>query len=169
MWELLIDPAKSLITSGLEAFMRSAERRNLQLAVRDRILREVRFNKALLSDIIDSPKMHADQERALIASLRTAAFDDLDSGLLPLAAFFEGPLNSEAWPMTFRKAKTYRANLAQVNTLDSLLERVYHRIRIVKTMAAVTESGCDLAYIVYMLIAFEMECAPTASGTGDTQ
>lgn len=158
MWEILVDPAKTVIATGLEAFMRSAERKNLQRAVRDRILREVRFNKALLSDIIDSPKMSADHENALISSLRTLAFDDLDSGILPLSIFFEGILSPELWPATFRKAKTYRANLSMVTSLDALLERIYHRIRIVKAMSGGDESGCDLAYIVYMLIAFEQEC-----------
>ncbi len=160
MWNFLTGPANTLLSTGLDAFMKSRERKNLQLAVRDRILREVRFNKTILGEILDTPKMPVARRVALAGALRTQAFDDLDAGILPLKVFFDELIDPATWPGSFSRKKSYLRNLASTETTADLVERLYHRIRIVKATA---ELGTvfDTGYIVFMLIGMETACRET--------
>lgn len=165
MLDLLLEPAKIFVEKGLDFYKKTQEHKNLRVAVQDRIRREVRFNIALLTEFITEKNGVAKHEETirggLIKSLRTSAFDDADSGILPLPLFFEDELANEIWPskgFDINKEK-YKEWLKAVKTQYDLLERVYHRIRIAKTFAECGKIHGDLDYVRFMLIAFEKSIA----------
>lgn len=138
MIDLLLEPAKLFIEKGLDAYRKTKEHENLRLTIQDRIRREIRYNQALLTEIVSqSNKDHKHDEQirlGLIRALRTDAFDDADSGIVPLSLFFEQALFDSIWPtkgFEVKKAK-YLDWLAKVQTQYALLERAYHRIRIAR-------------------------------------
>jgi len=106
MFDLLLEPAKLFVEKGLDAYRKTQEHKNLRIAIQDRIRREVRFNVALLSEHINETKdgqaKHENKIRAgLIKSLRTTAFDDADSGVVPLTLFFEDKIDDDVFQKKF--------------------------------------------------------------------
>ncbi len=98
MLDMLLEPTKTFVKGGIDAFRKSNEHNNLLIAVQDRILREVRFNSALLQELkkvdknTNTPKYDDVIRLALVKSWRTEAFDEVNSGVLPLTLFFETTL-----------------------------------------------------------------------------
>lgn len=161
MLDLLLEPAKLFIEKGLDAYRKTKEHQNLRLAIQDRIRREIRYNQALLTEIVSQPNnehKHEEQIRlGLIRALRTDAFDDADSGIVPLGLFFEQTLPDSIWPTKGFEAKKakYLEWLTRVQTQYALLERAYHRIRIARAFAECGKIHGELSYIRFMLIGLE--------------
>lgn len=171
MLDLLLEPAKIFVEKGIEAFRKSQEHKNLRVAIQDRIRREVRFNITLLEEYLtkktDGTAKHDEDVRAsLLKSLRTCAFDDVDSGMLPLKLFFEQGLGDAIWPKGGFKPEDRDQFLKWVSkdkTQYDLLERIYHRLRIAKTFASCGKPQGNMEYIRFMLIAFEKSIAASTS------
>jgi hypothetical protein len=162
MLEMLMEPTKKFIAGGIDAFRKSKEHQNLLIAVQDQIRREVRFNSALLQELKRSTHKDDMEVRiALIKSLRTEAFDNINQGMLPLGLFFEAELVKEDIFPNWGKQDTYLGWLKYVITQYDLLERVYHRIRLAKTFADCGKTQGDMDYIHFMLIGFEKSIANT--------
>lgn len=160
MWDILIEPAKTFIKGGLDAFRKSDEIKNLTLAIQDRIRREVRFNAAILDEINKGdndgqPKNPDNVRLALVGSLKTNAFDDINNGLIPIALFFALELDKDKWPKWKNKDQYLgytKSDKAQVD----LLERIYHRISLAKTFAGCEKLQGNLDYIRFMLAALDV-------------
>jgi len=158
MWDILIEPAKTFIKGGLDAFRKSDEIKNLTLAIQDRIRREARFNAAILDEI---EKENAQQKKpietrlALVKSLKTDAFDDINSGLIPVTLFFSYELDKDKWPNWKNKDK-YLGYTTWDKTQDQLLERIYYRISLAKTFAGCGKLQGNFDYIGFMLAALDV-------------
>lgn len=167
MLDLLLKPAKAFVETGIEAFRKSKEHKNLLIAVQDRIRREVRFNITLLNEFLtvkaDGTAKHDHTVReALIRSLRSDGFDQIDSGMVPLKLFFEDELTGAIWPKAgFKPAdlKLFMTWVGKDKSQYDLLERIYHRIRLTKTFAECGKVQGSMEYLRFMLIAFEISIA----------
>lgn len=162
MIELLIEPAKTFVSGGIEAFRKSKEHQNLIVAVQDRIRREIRFNLAIFDEISEPEKHAEDLKLGLLRSVIISGFDDIDAGLLPLNLFFEEEIQPEIWPrsgFTGQEYLRFRGWLKGVRSQYDLLERVYHRMRIIRTFAECGKVYGSPVYIRFMLIAFEKSIA----------
>lgn len=161
MLDLLIEPAKIFFEKGIDAYRKTQEHKNLRVAVQDRIRREVRFNVALLNEFVTEKNGTAKHEDAirggLIKSLRTMAFDDADSGIVPMTLFFDEELMTDVWPVRGFEAaqEKYKGWVKSLETQYDLLERTYHRIRIARTFAECGKVHGDIDYIRFLLIACE--------------
>ncbi len=166
MWDLLIEPTKAFIKGGLDAFRKSEEIKNLTMVIQDRIRREARFNAAVLDEICKEehgqPKNPMDVRVALVRSLRTHAFDDVNNGSIPLDLFFSASLNREQWPNWRNKDQYMKYTASDAHQLD-LLERVYHRINLAKTFAECGKLQGNLDYIRFMLAALDISIKSTQS------
>ncbi len=103
MWDLLVNPAKTLIKGGINARRKSEEMKNLTIAVQDRIRREARFNARVLDELSKGENGQAkytdNVKVALVQSLRTDAFDDINNNsAIPISLFFAASLEKEKWP-----------------------------------------------------------------------
>lgn len=135
MWDLLVEPAKTFIKGGLDAFRKSDEIKNLTIAIQDRVRREARFNAAVLDEIgkedNGQPKNSEDVRVALVGSLKTSAFDDINNGPIPISLFFSLKLDRDKWPNWKNKEQYLKYTVSDVTQVD-LLERIYHRISLGK-------------------------------------
>lgn len=165
MLEFILEPAKIFFEKGIDAYRKTQEHKNLRIAIQDRIRREVRFNIALLTEFStekNGTSKHEDVIRqGLIRSLRTSAFDDADSGIVPLTLFFDEELKSDIWPVkAFDNAQgKYMGWVRALETQYDLLERTYYRIRIARTFAECGKVHGDIDYIRFLLMAFEKSLA----------
>jgi hypothetical protein len=164
MWDLLVEPAKTFIKGGLDAFRKSDEFKNLTIAIQDRVRREARFNAAVLEELNKEengqPKHPENVRVALVKSLRTEAFDDINNGAIPISLFFSLKLDRNKWPHWKSKEKYLKytaSDVAQVN----LLERIYHRINLAKTFAGCGKLQGNYDYIQFMLAALDASIKST--------
>ncbi len=164
MWDLLVEPAKTFIKGGLDAFRKSDEIKNLTIAIQDRVRREARFNAAVLDEIgkeeNGQPKHPDDVRVALVNSLKTSAFDDVNNGAIPISLFFSSNLNRDKWP-NWKNRDLYLKYTASDSTQVNLLERVYHRINLAKTFAECGKLQGNLDYIRFMLAALDVSIKST--------
>ncbi len=165
MLELLTGPAKDFLKLGIDEFRKHKEYRNLIIAIQDRIRREVRFNIAVLDEVLKIKDDHRDgQYEALVRSLRTDGFDQIDSGMLPLKIFFGDEVAESVWPkggFTEGEIKQYKSRLKGIETQYDLLERVYHRIRLAQTFVDLGTVKSDMKYVHFLLRAFKRSIAST--------
>ncbi|RZI41990.1 hypothetical protein EGT07_15410 [Herbaspirillum sp. HC18] len=164
MWELLVEPAKIFIKAGIDAFRKSDEIKNLTIAIQDRVRREARFNAAVLDELGKEeggqPKNPEDVRVALVKSLKTVAFDDIDNGAIPISLFFSTKLDRDKWPNWKNKDQYLKYTASDVTQID-LLERVYHRINLAKTFAECGKLQGNLDYIRFMLAALDVSIKST--------
>lgn len=164
MWDLLVEPAKTFIKGGLDAFRKSDEIKNLTIAIQDRVRREARFNAAVLDEIgkeeNGQPKNSEDVRVALVGSLKTSAFDDVNNGPIPISLFFSLKLDRDKWPNWKNKEQYLKYTASDVTQMD-LLERIYHRISLAKTFAGCGKLQGNLDYIRFMLAALDVSIKST--------
>lgn len=161
MLELLIGPAKKLLEMGIETFKKSEDMRTLTVVVQDKILRETRFNLEVFQQIVKRDKegafINSEEVRlALIKALRTTAFDELNNETIPVSLFFPYPVDKGKWPKdsrTWGKIEKYLEYTESVRTQADLLERLYHRLFLIKTFAECGKLQGDLNYICFLLMA----------------
>lgn len=165
MLDLLIGPAKDFLQLGIDEFRKRKEYKNLIIAIQDRIRREVRFNIAVLDELLKISDDHDDgQYEALVRSLRTDGFDQIDSGMLPLKIFFAEEVAESVWPkggFTEGEIKQFKGRLKSIKTQYNLLERLYHRIRLAQTFVDLGTVKSDMKYVQFILRAFERSIAST--------
>lgn len=161
MLELFIEPAKSLLRMGIDTFKKSEDMKTLTIVVQDRIQREVKFNLEVVQQIVKKDKNGdlanpEDVRLALVKSLRTRAFDELNNETIPVALFFSCHLDKEKWPRnpkTWGDVERYLKHTASDQTQADLLERLYHRMYLAKTYAECGKLQGDMDYMRFLLMA----------------
>lgn len=151
MIELLIEPFKLFLSKGVDQFLRSNELKNLRLSYIDRLMREIKFNKAILDEIVSGEDLNKEEKIALVACLRTSAFDALNESPLPTRLIISGELQKEEWRKFSNGKAIFLQRLEKVLTIQELLDRVYYRIHVVKTLEPHSQKNRDYAYINFML------------------
>jgi len=166
MLDLLLEPTAMFVKSGLKAFRQSKEHHNLLIAVQDRIRREVKFNTAILQEFMKYSGNNDPAEEnlclALLKSLQTEAFDEINKGVLPLSIFFEQKSLESDFPNWPKKETTqYFKWMENIITQYDLLERIYHRIKLTKTFAECNRLQGNMKYIQFMLIGLQKSMVNT--------
>ena len=161
MFELLLAPAKKLLEVGIDTFKKSEDLKTLTVVVQDKVLRETRFNLEIFEQILrkgkDGNYSNPDKIRlALIKAVRTNAFDELDSGNIPISFLFPRDAEKEKWPRNEERwgdVKKYLDWTGSIKTQSDLLERVYQRLMLLKTYAECGSIYGDLYYVRFLLMA----------------
>ncbi|HHB92544.1 MAG TPA: hypothetical protein ENK59_04945 [Thioploca sp.] len=163
MLDLLLEPTAMFVKGGIKAFRKSQEHHNLLIAVQDRIRREVKFNTALLQEFTKYKNSDSPEEYlclTLIKALETEAFDEINKGVLPLSMFFEQKSLKSDFPKWPEKEKYFKW-MENIITQYDLLERIYHRIKLIKTFAEGNRVQGNVRYIQFMLIGLQKSIANT--------
>jgi len=129
-----IKPMGDLMFKVLEYLADSKKKTTLLRVIRERMLRELRFNLALLSGINSLIKkktdpLAVDQRFNMIQQLSTASFDVLVESGIALDDLMPGDLE---WN---EKDNRYRQRVSKDQTNSDLLERAYHIFRMQKIYA----------------------------------
>lgn len=149
MIELLIEPVKFFLSKGIDSFSKTAELKNLRLACVDRLKREIRFNQAILAEVLNT-SLSNEEKSALLVCLKTDAFDMINDSPIPVKLIISGNLNKSDWDNHTNKDR-YLQWMKNDSSIQDLLERVYFRIHVVKAIAPHSEKQRDYDYINYML------------------
>lgn len=163
MLGMIAEMAKELLSAGWEELRERKQFKRLQAAVHDRIRREIRFNLAMVDEAIKIKSDSEGQKRvALICSMSSKGFDEISSGGIPLTLLF-GPdgLDARVWPeannkpFTAAEIKKYKTRIRSINTRHGLVERLYHRITVIKAIAGHGVVKGDIKYLRFLLRASE--------------
>ncbi len=152
MIDLLLEPAKILLSKGVEKFLKSEEQKNLSLAITDALKREMRFNIAILKEVAKLESDEDDTRSALMASLKTQVFDSANTNPIPLSLLITQPLDKTQIHWSDEgNCERFIKYIEKDTTLLELIERAYYRIYIGKTLAKCGKHNIDHDYIQYML------------------
>lgn len=130
----------TVIDGGVEAIKKSAEAKHLRRIVRERLMRELRFNDELL-------KYDKFKEGERVAAIETEALDFIMSQPMPLGVFFDlaEPLDLKV----FIKAQNDKHTSwgMTINSEGELVERWWHRVRLAQLKQKAGLSPGDLEYL----------------------
>lgn len=173
MLELVSGLFSTLISQGIGEFTKSKQLKTLRIVCIDRLLREVRFNKEVLSEI----KEHNDKnkkrqysesdfqeiKRDLILSLQTKGFDVVTDSMVPLGLIISGKLKladgeriivhkpGESYGFSSENETRFKGMVQKLEFLERLVERFYLRIVIAKS----SKRAKDYEYIRYLSVILE--------------
>ncbi len=155
MFDLLFGPAKMLIEKGMDHFKKSEELKNLTFVIKDKILRETRFNLEIVQQLLRRVEAkEKGAQLALIKAIRTSAFDELDRGNIPISFLFPSGVDKGNWPKWCDKRvyeERYKKYTKSIDSQADLLERTYHRLYLLKTYAECGEVRGDIDYVCFLL------------------
>jgi hypothetical protein len=132
-----------LVKKGLEQLKKDAEFINSRNAIREAIFRELKFNKALLTeyrkqfdDVSNNAELFAARVKEFEAfatelsnELDFSAFSKLEDSFMPIELYFSGSVD-----LTTRWAedKAHKSWAASIKSETELIERIYHRLKILR-------------------------------------
>jgi len=130
MIDLVLAPVTEwLVRKGAEKIQTSAEFLHSRQAIREAIFREVRFNQALITEVLDGKAEDPTALAKCIAEeMDFSAFSKLEDSFIPIRLFFDEtcPSSHDNTEELFRKwSSTLRSE-------SEWLERVYLRTRILR-------------------------------------
>lgn len=130
MIDMIIGPVTEwLVKKGSEKIQSSAEFQHSREAIREAIFREIRFNQALIAEVLDSKSTDPTSLAKCISDeMDFSAFSKLEDSFVPIRLFFDGhrPIVHGAQDGSYREWSS---------TLDSeaeWVERIYLRSRILR-------------------------------------
>jgi hypothetical protein len=132
-----------LVKKGVESLKHDRDFVNSRSAIRDAVLRELKFNKALineymrqLSSVANNSEQFATKTKEygtfakeLANELDFSAFSKLEDSFMPIELYFSGSVD-----LTTRWAedKAHKSWAASIKSETELIERIYHRLKILR-------------------------------------
>ncbi|MDD2546294.1 MAG: hypothetical protein PHI55_08435 [Burkholderiaceae bacterium] len=159
MIELFSGMAPALISLGLEKWGTAKEARLLRAAIRDRLHREVKLNLEVwkLYDKAEQPAID------LADLVSVAAFNEVCSLNLPLwAVLADRPALSPTVQGHLQQTGNAQRNgnyvrlTADIATEIDLIERIWHRLRVLKARHSLDGSLGDCAYLMHLHAALDL-------------
>jgi len=132
MIDLVIGPVTEwLVKKGAEKIQTSAEFQHARQAIREAISREIRFNQALITEVLDCKAEDKDQDafaKCIAEEMEFSAFSKLEDSFVPIRLFFDG-----SCPDVGEKVDgSYREWSSQLKSEAEWVERIYLRTRILR-------------------------------------
>jgi hypothetical protein len=148
-----------IVDKGMDHFMKSSELNLLKDAIAEKIRREMRFNNELLGAIIEYQKKN-DLEKVsrIIKVIDTSGFDSLDNSSIPLKAIFrDSKIEWEIIYRDFKHGKGYRTWVKNIDNVPLLVERIYHRLKIIKAFENIglLKGQSSLRYVIFLIRAYQ--------------
>ena len=154
--EEMLDSTISVIISKLfDSNQDAKDNDKLIKSVKESILRELRFNRELFKEMEKNTKDRLN----IIKYLKTNNFDRLEENYIPLTLFFnskETSIFKEIISENSQKItnKNYLKWIANCNTAYLLIEKIYHRIKILKVLEKnnIIKNKTSLGYTKFLLM-----------------
>ena len=151
---LIIDKiVEAVIELGYEGYKTSKETKLLRLIVKENIKRELNSNLALLDEVskVDrTTPIKADEiKRILISELTFDEFETYCKLHLPLSLLLPSVLDHKNTP------KKYKSRIIDIEYESDLVERIYHRLQILKVRANKDLELGDIKYIRALILYFK--------------
>lgn len=150
------------IDKGIALIKDNHEFNRLKDAINARIARELRFNSELLETIIRYKKLKNEKLiSTLTGSLQTTAFDSINDSSIPLTLFSgESEIKPKDWSSIREKFPYPSSNFVKwsvtINNPTDLIERIYHRIKIIKLFASIdiSKNQQSIKYVLFLISAY---------------
>ena len=130
MIDLVIGPVTEwLVKKGAEKIQSSAKFQHSRQAIREAVFREIRFNQALIAEVLDGKaEDSAALAKCIAEEMDFSAFSKLEDSFVPIRLFFDGTC-----PDVGDKADgSYREWSSQLKSEAEWVERIYLRSRILR-------------------------------------
>lgn len=144
MFETIFSMAwEHLVKKGVENLKRDAEFVNSRGAIREAVFRELKFNKALISEYTkqigsfansveqfsEKTKEYDSFAQELANELDFSAFTKLEDSFMPIDLYFSGSIDLNS---RYAEDKAHKAWAASIKSETELIERIYHRLKILR-------------------------------------
>lgn len=157
MLELFSGVFSNLISKGLETWSEAKETELLRAAIRSRLHREVKLNLEIWKLV------RKEAENVVLADLVSSdAFSEICSLNLPLDALLgRDPLPLEVFQLLQQYQNTsanqnYINWAKEIQTEIDLIERIWHRLRVLKVRKELNGSMGDTGYLFHLHAALEI-------------
>lgn len=168
MFELFSGVTTKLVGLGLEKWGSAKEARLLRAAIRDRLHRDVKLNL----EVWKLYEKSEDPATALADLISVTAFNEVCSLNLPLwAVLSDMPALSRNVQDHMQQNNVAHPNgnysrwTADIHTEIDLIERIWHRLRVLKARCSLDGSLGDCAYLMHLHTALDLhlrECRAQA-------
>lgn len=161
MLEQLLSRAVNLfISDGIRAFEKDRAANCLRESMAERINREIRFNYELLG--VRKKKVLTDSTKikTIIDSTTTSAFDAINDTGIPMTLISDKKITENDWQSMHNKYKVHNKSYSRwtknITSTSMLLERIYHRLKIVKILNSldIVKNEASIAYLSYLMRAY---------------
>lgn len=148
---MVLPLAHDAVKFGLAEVEKRADFKNLQIVLREQLLREVRLNLEILKELgIDHTKS--------VMLLRTEVMQQICEQPLPVSLLFNGAVSQEVRSTILGKGgqrASYARWISGVKTESDLIERIWFRVAVAKLRAENNSDMGDVAYIKRLLMGLE--------------
>ena len=148
---LVLPLAHDAIKLGLDVVKKRTDFKNLQILLREQLLREVRLNIEILKELgIDHAKS--------VILLRTGMIEQICEQPLPVSLLFNEVISQEVRSTIFGKdghKTSYVRRISGIKTEADLIERILFRVAVAKLRAENGSEKGDIAYIKRLLMGLE--------------
>ena len=138
------------LQKGWDSLEKGSEAKKLRLAIRSRLARETRFNLEVFKGLDDPDKLSL-----VAAACSIEAIDEICSLNIPISLFFDGEELPEGVIEYLRGESVSNGNFkkwtADIHNEVELVERVWHRLRILKVRYTQQVALGDLDYGRHLL------------------
>ena len=152
MVDLFIAPITEwLVKKGMEKIQSSAEFQHARQAIREAVCREIRFNHALIAEVLDSnPEDRVALARCMAEEMDFSAFSKLENSFVPIRLFFDRgrPEANETGDRRFSEWSS------QLKSEAEWVERIYLRTRILRGRwrSGQPQSDQSVGYVKWLMM-----------------
>jgi hypothetical protein len=161
MFGFLDKMAEIFLNTGIDQLIKNKEFNRLREAINEKIEREIRFNQELLKEIV---RRKTPDNLALVSrmteALQTTAFDSIIESSIPLGAIFDNKdICEDAWKDFWDNYPYPSLNFFNwakgISNETLLIERIYHRIKIIKVFSnlEISKGHQSLKYVMFLISA----------------
>ena len=139
---------KTLVGKGASAIEDNEQVNTLRMLLRERLRREVRFNRELLSE-------NQLDLSVRINKLETEVLEYVCAQAVPLEKLFNNELDSDRMRFFAGENASHRMNMAMLGTEAQLIEQLLHRIKLAKLRITEGVRPGDVSYLKKLIQALQ--------------
>lgn len=145
------------IKLGIEQFDKISNNLELNKALKQRLVREIKFNIEILNKIIEKTKIKNQEKiKNLILLLQTDFYDYLNDSLINIDKIIKSKaidISQQINNYTIRN-KNFLSWSKELHSNHDILERVYHRLKIAKSLSSIDniQNIQSYKYIHFLLL-----------------
>jgi hypothetical protein len=139
---------KTLVGKGASAIEDNEQVTTLRMLLRERLRREVRFNRELLSENQLDLSVRIDK-------LETEVLEYVCAQAVPLEKLFNKALDSDRMRFFAGENASHKMHMAMLGTEAQLIERLLHRTKLAKLRVAEGVRPGDVSYLKKLIQALQ--------------
>ncbi|MBD3817084.1 MAG: hypothetical protein IE913_11690 [Halothiobacillus sp.] len=152
-----------LVKKGAEKIQTSAEFQHSRQAIREAIFREIRFNQALIAEVMDGKtEDQAALAKCIAEEMDFSAFSKLEDSFVPIRLFFDGSCPGVGGD---KVDGSYHKWSSQLKSEAEWVERIYLRTRILRARwrSGQPQSEKSVRYVKWLMVQWLKSLQPAST------